>query len=381
MVQAGRRHRTGEAMADAADAAEAREGPLTPIATTEDVHESSLRPRHLEQYFGQERIKESLGIAIEAAKGREEPLDHLLFHGPPGLGKTTLAMIMASEMGVSIRTTSGPAIERAGDLAAMLTSLQRGDLLFIDEIHRLSHVIEEVLYPAMEDFSVDLVLGKGPKARDVRLKLEPFTLVGATTRYALVSQPLRDRFGASYRMEFYDEPALRQIVERSAEVLGCRIEDSGIAEIARRARGTARVANRLLRRVRDFAEVRADGVITGEVAARALEQLQIDALGLDQMDRELLTIMALRFGGGPVGLDTLAAAISEEPDTIMDVYEPYLLKIGFLQRTPRGRALLRAGYEHLGLTMPADSAAAEVSPQPTLFDTDESDLEERAAGK
>jgi Holliday junction DNA helicase RuvB len=346
-----------------------RTGPLTPRATVEDVQESSLRPKRLEQYFGQERIKESLRIAIEAATGRDEPLDHLLFHGPPGLGKTTLAMIMASEMGVSIRTTSGPAIERAGDLAALLTGLHRGDILFIDEIHRLSHVVEEVLYPAMEDFSVDLIVGKGPKARDVRLKLEPFTLIGATTRYALVSQPLRDRFGASYRMEFYDEPALRQIVGRSAEVLGCRIEDGGIAEIARRSRGTARVANRLLRRVRDFAEVRADGVITKEVAGQALEQLQIDPLGLDQMDRELLTIMAQRFGGGPVGLDTLAAAISEESDTIMDVYEPYLLKIGFIQRTPRGRMLLHGAYDHVGLEAPSEGRGSNGS-QPTLFEPD-----------
>ena len=267
-------------MSQAAEERNDRDGPLTPVETPEDAQESSLRPRRLEQYFGQDRIKESLRIAIEAAMGRGEPLDHLLFHGPPGLGKTTLAMIMASEMGVSIRTTSGPAIERAGDLAALLTGLHAGDVLFIDEIHRLSHVVEEVLYPAMEDFSVDLIVGKGPKARDVRLKLEPFTLIGATTRYALVSQPLRDRFGASYRMEFYDEPALRQIVARSADVLGCRIEDGGIDEIARRSRGTARVANRLLRRVRDYAEVRADGVITAAVASLALAQLQIDALGL-----------------------------------------------------------------------------------------------------
>jgi Holliday junction DNA helicase RuvB len=373
--------------AEQRDDRQEREGPLTPRATVEDVQESSLRPKRLEQYFGQERIKESLRIAIEAAQGRDEPLDHLLFHGPPGLGKTTLAMIMASEMGVSIRTTSGPAIERAGDLAALLTGLHRGDILFIDEIHRLSHVVEEVLYPAMEDFSVDLIVGKGPKARDVRLKLEPFTLIGATTRYALVSQPLRDRFGASYRMEFYDEPALRQIVERSAEVLGCRIEDGGIGEIARRSRGTARVANRLLRRVRDYAEVRADGVITQQVAGEALKQLQIDALGLDQMDRELLTIMAQRFGGGPVGLDTLAAAISEESDTIMDVYEPYLLKIGFIHRTPRGRALLRGAYDHLGLEPPSEAGVGDSS-QPTLFEPDlesepepEPDADADAAGE
>jgi Holliday junction DNA helicase RuvB len=344
-----------------------RAGPLTPALTDDDAgSESTLRPRRLEQYFGQERIKESLRIAIEAARGREEPLDHLLFHGPPGLGKTTLAMIMAAEMGVSIRITSGPAIERAGELASLLTSLQPGDILFIDEIHRLSLAVEEVLYPAMEDFSVDIILGKGPKARDVRLKLHRFTLIGATTRFALVSQPLRDRFGAAYRLEFYDEEALSHIVRRSAGVLGCRIDEGGVSEIARRSRGTARVANRLLRRVRDYAEVRADGVITREVADAALAQLQIDELGLDQMDRDLMTALAERFGGGPAGLETLAAAISEEADTIMDVYEPYLLKIGFLQRTPRGRLLSRLGYEHLGLD-PSTGAAAQAS----LFDEDQ----------
>ncbi len=328
----------------------ARPGPLSPVAADDEAPiETSLRPRRLEQYFGQERIKESLRISIEAAKQRGESLDHLLFHGPPGLGKTTLAMIVAAEMGVSIRITSGPAIERAGDLASLLTSLQPGDVLFIDEIHRLSLPVEEVLYPAMEDFSVDIILGKGPKARDVRLKLNRFTLVGATTRFALVSQPLRDRFGSAYRMDFYDEAALTQIINRSADVLACRITPDGVAGIARRSRGTARVANRLLRRVRDYAEVRADGVITGEVAAAALGRMQIDDLGLDQMDRDLMTALAERFGGGPAGLETLAAAISEEGDTIMDVYEPYLLKIGFIQRTPRGRILTRLGYEHLGI--------------------------------
>ncbi|MSQ42367.1 MAG: Holliday junction branch migration DNA helicase RuvB [Dehalococcoidia bacterium] len=344
-----------------------RPGPLTPIAIEEDAPlETSLRPRRLEQYFGQERIKESLRIAIEAARQRDEPLDHLLFHGPPGLGKTTLAMIVAAEMGVSIRITSGPAIERAGDLASLLTSLQPGDILFIDEIHRLSLPVEEVLYPAMEDFAVDIILGKGPKARDIRLKLNRFTLIGATTRFALVSQPLRDRFGSAYRMEFYDEAALRRIVARSGEVLHCRIQPDGVAEIARRSRGTARVANRLLRRVRDFAEVRADGVITRAVAGAALAQLQIDDLGLDQMDRDLLQVMAERFDGGPVGLETLAAAISEEADTIMDVYEPYLLKIGFLQRTPRGRVLGRAGYAHLGIDPSPRSAQADLFAQETF---------------
>ncbi len=343
--------------------AEQREGPLTPTQTVDDAGaEQTLRPRHFDQYFGQETVKENLGIAIRAARGRDEPIDHLLFHGPPGLGKTTLAMIVASEMGVSIRITSGPAIERSGDLASLLTSLQPGDVLFIDEIHRLPIAAEEVLYPAMEDFSVDIILGKGPRARDVRLKLSRFTLVGATTRFALVSQPLRDRFGATYRLDFYDVDALSQIVERSAGVLGCRIDGGGIREIARRSRGTARIANRLLRRVRDFAEVEGDGTVTRELADAALQRLQIDELGLDAMDRELLRIMAERFGGGPVGLETIAAAISEEPDTIMDVYEPYLLKIGFLQRTPRGRVASHLAYDHLGL----DPAGA--SAQPGLFD-------------
>ena len=344
--------------------AQQREGPLTAAQTPEDTSaQQPLRPRRLDQYFGQEIVKGNLDIAIRAALGREEPLDHLLFHGPPGLGKTTLAMIVASEMSVSIRITSGPAIERSGDLASLLTTLQPGDVLFIDEIHRLPLAAEEVLYPAMEDFSVDIILGKGPKARDVRLRLSRFTLIGATTRYALVSQPLRDRFGASFRLDFYDVDALARIVRRSADVLDCRIDDGGIAEIARRSRGTARVANRLLRRVRDFAEVEGDGTVTRELADQALRRLQIDELGLDAMDRELLRVMAQRFGGGPVGLETVAAAISEESDTIMDVYEPYLLKIGFLERTSRGRVATRAAYAHLGLE-PPESAA----PQPTLFD-------------
>jgi len=353
-------------------AVQEREGPLTPTETDDDAHlEPTLRPRRLEEYFGQERVKETLNISIEAARQREEPLDHLLFHGPPGLGKTTLAMIIAAEMGVSLRPTSGPAIDRAADLASLLTSLQEGDVLFIDEIHRLPTPVEEVLYPAMEDFSVDIILGKGPKARDVRLKLNRFTLIGATTRYALVSQPLRDRFGSAYRLEFYDEGALSQIVRRSSAVLGCRIDPGGVAEIARRARGTARIANRLLRRVRDFAEVRADGVITQPVAAEALQQLRVDEQGLDEMDRELLRVMAERFGGGPVGLDTLGAALSEETDTIMDVYEPYLLKIGFIQRTPRGRVLARGGYEHIGIEPPELAPGRSEAPQASFFDEGE----------
>ena len=344
-------------------------GPLARTKTPEDVSlEPTLRPRRLPEYFGQETVKESLRIAIAAAKGRAEPLDHILIHGPPGLGKTTLAMILAAEMGVSIRVTSGPAIERAGDLASVLTSLQVGDVLFIDEVHRLPRIVEEILYPAMEDWALDIILGSGPKARDVRLKLNRFTLIGATTRYALVSRPLRERFGASYRLDFYDQAALTEIVRRSAGVFGCAIDEGGVAAIASRARGTARVANRLLRRVRDYAEVEADGIITGPVASEALAQLEIDELGLDAMDRELLRVLIERFGGGPAGLDTLAAAVSEEPDTIMDVYEPYLLKIGFLQRTPRGRVASRLAYERLGLEPPAALLAATAQQQPALFE-------------
>ena len=342
-------------------------GPLARAETSEDVSvEPTLRPRQLAEYFGQETVKESLRISIAAAKGRDEPLDHILIHGPPGLGKTTLAMILAAEMGVSIRVTSGPAIERAGDLASVLTSLQVGDVLFIDEVHRLPRVVEEILYPAMEDWALDIILGSGPKARDVRLKLNRFTLIGATTRYALVSQPLRERFGATFRLDFYDETALAEIVRRSAGVLGCAIDEAGVEAVASRARGTARVANRLLRRVRDYAEVEADGVITGVVAVEALAQLEIDDLGLDAMDRELLGVLVERFGGGPVGLDTLAAAVSEEPDTIMDVYEPYLLKIGFLQRTPRGRVASRMAYERLGMEPPPTLSETAVQ-QSVLF--------------
>ncbi|MBX7111069.1 MAG: Holliday junction branch migration DNA helicase RuvB [Dehalococcoidia bacterium] len=348
---------------------DAQRGPLARSQAPEDAGvELTLRPRRLDQYFGQDAVKESLRISIAAARAREEPLDHILIHGPPGLGKTTLAMILAAEMGVSIRITAGPAIERTGDLASVLTTLQTGDILFIDEVHRLPRVVEETLYPAMEDFSLDIILGTGPQARDVRLKLNRFTLIGATTRYALVSQPLRDRFGATYRLDFYDERALAQIVRRSSQVLGCAIDDDGVAEIARRSRGTARVANRLLRRLRDYAEVEGDGVITGPLAIAALEQLQIDALGLDAMDRELLRVLIDRFGGGPAGLETLAAAVSEEADTIMDVYEPHLLKVGLLQRTPRGRVATRFAYEHLHIEPPKPFAVE--SPQRPLFDAD-----------
>ncbi|MGE0227964.1 MAG: Holliday junction branch migration DNA helicase RuvB [Dehalococcoidia bacterium] len=348
---------------------DAQRGPLARTQAPEDAGvELTLRPRRLDQYFGQDAVKESLRISIAAARAREEPLDHILIHGPPGLGKTTLAMILAAEMGVSIRITAGPAIERTGDLASVLTTLQTGDILFIDEVHRLPRVVEETLYPAMEDFSLDIILGTGPQARDVRLKLNRFTLIGATTRYALVSQPLRDRFGSTYRLDFYDEPALGQIVRRSSQVLGCAIDDDGVGEIARRSRGTARVANRLLRRLRDYAEVEGDGVITGPLSIAALEQLQIDALGLDAMDRELLRVLIERFGGGPAGLETLAAAVSEEADTIMDVYEPHLLKVGLLQRTPRGRIATRFAYQHLRIEPPKPFAVD--SPQRPLFDAD-----------
>jgi len=311
--------------------------------------ETSLRPRRLADYIGQDKVKENVKIAIAAAQGRGEPLDHVLLYGPPGLGKTTLAYILASEMGVSIRVTSGPAIERAGELAAILTNLKSHDVLFIDEIHRLSRAVEEILYPAMEDFALDLIIGKGPGARSLRLTLPPFTLIGATTRYALLSPPLRDRFGAVYRLDFYDQAALETILKRSASILQVQADAAGLSEIARRARGTPRVANRLLKQVRDYAQVKADGVISQAVAVEALSRLEVDHLGLDEVDHKVLRAIIEKFGGGPVGLDTIAAAISEEPDTIMDVYEPYLLQLGFLERTPRGRLATRLAYEHLGL--------------------------------
>ena len=322
--------------------------------------DASLRPRRLAEFIGQDRIKENLSIFIEAAKARGEALDHVLLYGPPGLGKTTLAGVIANEMGVNFKRTSGPAIERAGDLAAILTNLRQGDILFIDEVHRLSRAVEEVLYPAMEDFALDIVLGKGPSARSIRLRLPHFTIVGATTRLALMTSPLRSRFGVVYRLGFYDQAAIEKIVRRSARILGVEIEEGGVVEIARRARGTPRVANRLLKRVRDYAQVRAEGVITEEVAREALGMLEIDELGLDDIDRKVLLAIIEKFDGGPVGLETIAAAISEEPDTIMDVYEPYLLQLGFLDRTPRGRVATRRAYEHLGIPYREPE-------QPTLF--------------
>lgn len=316
----------------------------------EVVLDSSLRPRLLSEYIGQERIKENLSICIAAAKEREEPLDHVLLHGPPGLGKTTLAHAIANEMEVNIKVTSGPAIERPGDLAAILTNLRKGDILFIDEVHRLGHVVEEVLYPAMEDYALDIIIGKGPSARSIRLKLPSFTIIGATTRIALMTSPLRDRFGVVYRLDFYDQAAMETIVDRSARILAIPIDAGGTEAIARRARGTPRVANRLLKRVRDYAQVRAGGTITAEVAQQALSLLEVDELGLDDVDRKILRTIIEKFGGGPVGLETIGAALSEEADTIMDVYEPYLLQLGFLERTPRGRVATPLAYQHLGLT-------------------------------
>ena len=311
--------------------------------------EKSLRPKRLAEFIGQDKVIEQLKIAIAAAKGRKEPLDHTLLYGPPGLGKTSLAGVLANEMGVNIKLTSGPAIERQGDLAAILTNLQKDDILFIDEIHRLNRAIEEVLYPAMEDFALDIIVGKGPSARNLRLKLPKFTGIGATTRLALLTSPLRDRFGSTHRMDFYSVDALYEIVIRSARILNVQTTPEGAREIARRARGTPRIVNRLLRRVRDYAQVIGGGTITLEVARQALAQLEVDELGLDENDRRLLRAIIDLFGGGPVGLSTLAAALAEEVDAIEDVYEPFLLQLGFLQRTPRGRIATRRAYEHLGI--------------------------------
>lgn len=322
--------------------------PLDPEAKPEDRVDNALRPERLSDLIGQEQVKENLSILIDAAKHRGEALDHALFYGPPGLGKTTLAHVLANEMGVNVKVTAGPVIERAGDLAAILTNLRAGDVLFIDEVHRLGRAVEEVLYPAMEDFALDIVIGKGPSARSIRLKLPRFTIVGATTRLALVTAPLRARFGAVYRLDYYDLPAMQSIVSRAAAMLKVQAEEEGITEMARRARGTPRVALRLLRRVRDFAQVRANGVITQKVAREALDLLQVDPLGLDDVDRRVLKTIIEKYGGGPVGLNTIAASISEEQDTIMDVVEPYLLQLGFLDRTPQGRVATKSAYEHLG---------------------------------
>ncbi|WP_029214670.1 Holliday junction branch migration DNA helicase RuvB [Kallotenue papyrolyticum] len=339
---------------------------VNPTSREEDaVVEKSLRPKRLSEYIGQEKVVENLRISIAAAKARGEPLDHILFYGPPGLGKTTLSQIIANEMGVNIRITSGPAIERAGDLAAILTNLKKDDILFIDEVHRLNRAVEEVLYPAMEDFALDIVVGKGPGARSLRLKLPKFTVVGATTRLALLTSPLRDRFGSVLRLEFYSLQAMEQIIRRTAGILGTSIDDDAAQELARRARGTPRIANRILKRVRDFAQVIADNHITRDVARMALERLEIDELGLDPNDRRVLRAIIELFEGGPVGLSTLAAATAEEVDAIEDVYEPYLLQLGFIQRTPRGRIATRRAYEHLGLPYPERSSGDEL--QATLF--------------
>lgn len=338
------------------------------VDTSEIPHDTlegdnPLRPKTFDDYIGQEKVKENLKVYIEAAKLRGEPLDHVLLYGPPGLGKTTLSAIIANELGVNIRITSGPAIEKPGDLAALLTNLNPGDVLFIDEIHRMSRSVEEILYPSMEDFAIDIITGKGQMAASYHLPLPKFTLVGATTRAGQLSAPLRDRFGVVLRLELYSVEELADIITRSAEILGIAIEREGAMELASRSRGTPRIANRFLKRVRDFAQVMSDGVITYEVAKTALDRLEVDSLGLDQNDRRMLTAMINNYGGGPVGLDTIAAAIGEEAVTIEDVYEPYLMQIGFIARTPRGRCVTALAYEHLGLKAPGNTT----SPQPTLF--------------
>jgi Holliday junction DNA helicase RuvB len=323
---------------------------ITPQKKEEDLPlEGSLRPRTLAEYIGQEKLKENLEIFITAARNRSETLDHVLFHGFPGLGKTSLAAVISNELKVNMRSTSGPVIERAGDLAAILTNLEPGDVLFIDEIHRLNHVVEEILYPAMEDFKLDIIIGQGPSARTIKLDLPPFTLIGATTRAGLLSPPLRDRFGVSLRLEFYSSLELKRIILRSAKILAIPVEQEGALEIARRSRGTPRVANRLLRRVRDYAQVRANGNITHQVADAALKMLDVDERGFDAMDRKILSTIIQKYDGGPVGIETLAASVSEEKDTLEDVYEPFLIQEGFINKTPRGRMATRLAYEHLGV--------------------------------
>ena len=326
----------------------------------EEALERALRPKALDEYVGQEKARSQLEIFISAARGRSEPLDHVLLFGPPGLGKTTLAHIIAREMGVNLRQTSGPVLERAGDLAALLTNLEPNDVLFIDEIHRLSPVVEEILYPAMEDYRLDIMIGEGPAARSVRLDLPPFTLIGATTRAGMLTNPLRDRFGIVSRLEFYTTEELSRIVHRSAGLLEVEITESGAQEVAKRSRGTPRISNRLLRRVRDYAQVKADGVVSSEVADAALKMLDVDSLGFDVMDRKLLSAVLEKFGGGPVGLDNLAAAIGEERDTIEDVLEPYLIQQGYLMRTPRGRVATSLAYQHFGLPVPKTLGNSEV---------------------
>jgi len=327
---------------------------VNPESQPDDRKELTLRPKKLADVIGQERVRENLEILIAAARQRGEPIDHVLFYGPPGLGKTTLAHILANEMGVNIKVSSGPAIERQGDLAAILTNLRAGDIFFIDEVHRLGRAVEEVLYPAMEDYALDIVIGKGPSARSIRLKLPHFTLVGATTRLALVTAPLRARFGAVYRLQFYNQDALESIAERAARIYDISYEDEGLNEIAKRGRGTPRVALRLLRRVRDYAQVRGDGVINRSITQQALQLLNVDTIGLDDMDRRVLRTVIEKYNGGPVGLSTIAASISEEQDTIMDVVEPYLMQLGFLERTSQGRVATPLAYEHLGISIPQE---------------------------